>query len=350
MIPIMRIRRLPSALVVLSLAAAAVAIASPPASAQATRTWVSGVGDDVNPCSRTAPCKTWAGAISKTAVGGEIDAMDDGGFGAVTITKAITINGGGHLASALANGTDGIIINAPATAQVVLRGIDIKGVNAAEGNCTGLNGVNILGAASVRLDDVSIGGFQRAVSTPLTNSSVDVFVDLSFNDLRINDNCAYGLRIAPATGHPARLTLDDTTITGSNVALSVAAGGEAWVSDSQIYLNNVGVQPDGTGKIHALCGNSVAGNASDGAFTDYTCGGATVAATPTPAPTYCTVPQLKKKTAAQAASALKAASCTLGKVKKQQSARKNKGKVIAQDVPAGILVKAGTAVKLVVGK
>lgn len=66
-----------------------------PAQAQASRTWVSGVGDDANPCSRTAPCKTFAGAISKTAPGGEIDALDPGGFGAVTITKALTIDGGG---------------------------------------------------------------------------------------------------------------------------------------------------------------------------------------------------------------------------------------------------------------
>src|SRR5438105_15149189 len=75
--------------------------------AQATRTWVSGVGDDVNPCSRTAPCKTFAGAISKTASPGEIDALDPGGYGAVTITKSITIDGAGTLASILASGTVG---------------------------------------------------------------------------------------------------------------------------------------------------------------------------------------------------------------------------------------------------
>ena len=69
---------------------AALTLASP-ASAQATRTWISGVGDDVNPCSRTAPCKTFAGAIAKTAAGGEIDTLDPGGFGAVTVTKAITL-------------------------------------------------------------------------------------------------------------------------------------------------------------------------------------------------------------------------------------------------------------------
>src|SRR5215204_7201674 len=80
-------------------------------SAQATRTWVSGVGDDVNPCSRTAPCKTFAGAISKTAAGGEISALDPGGFGAVTITKAITINGEGTLAGILSSLTNGIIVN-----------------------------------------------------------------------------------------------------------------------------------------------------------------------------------------------------------------------------------------------
>src|SRR5712664_3525740 len=81
------------------------------AQAQATRTWVSGVGDDVNPCSRTAPCKTFAGAISKTAAGGEIDALDPGGFGTVTITKSITLDGTGTFASILAAGSNGININ-----------------------------------------------------------------------------------------------------------------------------------------------------------------------------------------------------------------------------------------------
>src|SRR5437773_12323348 len=81
------------------------------ASAQATRTWVSGVGDDVNPCSRTAPCKTFAGAISKTATGGEINTLDSGGYGAVTIKKSITIDGTGSMSSILAAGTTGIIID-----------------------------------------------------------------------------------------------------------------------------------------------------------------------------------------------------------------------------------------------
>src|SRR5260370_40551469 len=118
---------------------------------QASRTWVSGVGDDVNPCSRTAPCKTWAGAISKTAPGGEIDALDPGGFGAVTITKGMTLDGGGGIvASTLNSGTTGILVNAANTDKIWIRNIMINGGN------TGTNGVRVLNAKSVALDHVTI--------------------------------------------------------------------------------------------------------------------------------------------------------------------------------------------------
>src|SRR5215813_1252117 len=103
--------------------AVAVALNAGAAHAQATGTWVSGVGDDVNPCSRTAPCKTFPGAISKTADGGEIRVLDPGGFGQVTITKGITLNGDGTLATILAAGVTGIIVNAPANRDVVIRNI-----------------------------------------------------------------------------------------------------------------------------------------------------------------------------------------------------------------------------------
>src|SRR5207237_3458529 len=99
---------------------------------------VSGVGDDANPCSRTAPCKTFAGAISKTATGGEIDALDPGGFGGVTITKSITLDGGGFIAGVLVSGTNGIVVNAAAMDRVVLRNLDVNGL----GN--GLNGIRFL--------------------------------------------------------------------------------------------------------------------------------------------------------------------------------------------------------------
>src|SRR5215469_11585901 len=107
---------------------------------QASRTWVSGVGDDANPCSRTAPCKTFAGAISKTAQGGEIDALDPGGFGALTITKAITIDGGGgQVASTLVAGTNGIVVQAGGSDVVIIRNIRINGI-VQSGN-GGFNGI-----------------------------------------------------------------------------------------------------------------------------------------------------------------------------------------------------------------
>src|SRR5512140_2910805 len=100
------------------------------AGAQATRTWVSGVGDDANPCSRTAPCKTFAGSISKTAPGGEINCLDPGGFGAVTITKSITIAcDGTGTAGVLVSGTNAIVISAAASDIVTLRGLDIEGLS-----------------------------------------------------------------------------------------------------------------------------------------------------------------------------------------------------------------------------
>ena len=111
-------------------AAALLALAvATPAYGQATRTWVSGVGDDVNPCSRTAPCKTFAGAISKTAAGGEINCLDPGGFGSVTITKSITIDCTGTFGSVLnSGGINGIVVNdsataSPGTINVILRGL-----------------------------------------------------------------------------------------------------------------------------------------------------------------------------------------------------------------------------------
>src|SRR5579871_377657 len=117
---------------------AAMLLIAAPANAQATRTWVSGVGDDANPCSRTAPCKTFAGAISKTAAQGEINVLDPGGFGAVTITKSITITSESPEAGVLVSGTNGIVISAGVTDAVILNGLDIEGLG------TGLDGIKVL--------------------------------------------------------------------------------------------------------------------------------------------------------------------------------------------------------------
>jgi len=128
------------------------------AGAQASRTWVSGVGDDANPCSRTAPCKTWAGAISKTAPGGEIDALDPGGFGALTITKSITLDGGGgQVASTLVTGTNGIVVAAQPADVVTLRNIRINGIRS--GANGGINGIQWQSGAVLIVENCYIFGF-----------------------------------------------------------------------------------------------------------------------------------------------------------------------------------------------
>ena len=136
---------------------------------QASRTWISGVGDDANPCSRTAPCKTWAGAISKTAAGGEINAMDPGGYGAVTITKSITLTGTGTMASILAAGTDAIIINittATDSGKVRIQGIHLNGVT------TGQRAIRIMAANEVAIDNVVMDGFANGIRVQSTNTKV----------------------------------------------------------------------------------------------------------------------------------------------------------------------------------
>src|SRR5436309_12121908 len=141
---------------------------SAPAHAQATRTWVSGVGDDLNPCSRTAPCKTFAGAISKTFINGEIDCLDPGGYGAVTITKSITLDCTGTFGSILTGAGNGIVINIPVGANdpfrtVRIRGLSINGTGAsgAIGTRIGLRGISILQASTVTVEDTVISDFSQ---------------------------------------------------------------------------------------------------------------------------------------------------------------------------------------------
>src|SRR5918997_817855 len=143
MLPPRRTLMLLAALVLIALALPSTAFG------QATRTWVSGVGDDANPCSRTAPCKTFAGAISKTAAGGEINIIDPGGFGGVTITKSLTIRARGATGGALVSGTNAIVVNAAATDKITIDGLDINGIGT--GAQVSLTGIKVLNAQRVNI-------------------------------------------------------------------------------------------------------------------------------------------------------------------------------------------------------
>ena len=217
-----------------------------PAQAQATRTWVSGVGDDANPCSRTAPCKTFAGAISKTAANGEINAIDAGAFGTVTITKSITINTEGLESGVLGTGTNGITVNAGANDVVVLRGLDIDGSQGA-GASPGLNGIRFLAGGALHVQKCLIRNFKGAspngfgiLFTP--NSASKLFV----SDTIISNNGAAatggGIIIKPSAGGSAKVALDrvrlDGNTSGFNIDNSAGTGSNSYIRDSTITGNN----------------------------------------------------------------------------------------------------------------
>jgi hypothetical protein len=195
------------------------------ANAQATRTWVSGVGDDANPCSRTAPCKTFAGAISKTAAGGIINCIDPGGFGAVTITKAITIDCTSTKAGVLASGTNAINISANAADAVTLRGLDIEGSPG-----SGLVGINYIAGGTVHVERCRIYSFRTGN--------------------------AMGIRFPVPSGTAAELVVSDTTIvdsgsstTNGGVVVSATGTATARVTLNRVQLlnNSTGLRVDGTG-------------------------------------------------------------------------------------------------------
>jgi hypothetical protein len=201
------------------------------AQAQATRTWVSGVGDDVNPCSRTAPCKTYAGAISKTAKDGEISTLDPGGFGTVTITKSITINGTpgagyGSILSALA--PQGVLVNITDAADVRktvrLNWLDINGAS------TGTDGVRFIAGNALFIENTNIDGVTGSgVNVSASSQAVN---NLSLRNVSIRNCASNGVNINNTGANATVLAFDNVKITRSGNNLNVANGGRGQISNS----------------------------------------------------------------------------------------------------------------------
>ncbi len=199
------------------------------AQAQATRTWVSGVGDDANPCSRTAPCKTFAGAISKTAAGGEISVLDPGGYGAVTITKAITINGYGQIAGILSAGTNGIVVNAGVNDEVIIRNVSIVGAG------TGLDGIRFLAGNQLTVENVQINGFAGdGIEAALAGSG-----KMYIKDTNITNCGGAGIKITSTAGFPVA-SLDNVRLEGMLNGLEVGAGSNFAVLQRCSVVSNTG--------------------------------------------------------------------------------------------------------------
>ena len=227
-----------------------------PAQAQATRTWVSGVGDDANPCSRTAPCKTFAGAISKTAVNGEINCLDPGGFGSVTITKSMTIDCRNTLGSILNAGTNGINIpfdsftNPAETRKTVrLRGVTLQGAD------TGVTGIRITGTTGSVSSEVFIeqcvidGDFGTTVNKGISDERSGGG-ELSISDTTVRNTGSVGVVISPlagtATGARIDVSIDRLRVYNSTFGLAAASGTRVMVTRSVFAGNSsAGIEADG---------------------------------------------------------------------------------------------------------
>jgi hypothetical protein len=195
------------------------------AQAQATRTWVSGVGNDADPCSRTAPCKTWAGAFSKTATGGEINSIDPGGFGTLNITKSIVIDGGESLSGSLASLTTGFIVNS-AGAHVTIRNLTIDGF------ANGTDGIRVLQVGSLVVENVSIFGFtDKGIDWQPTTA--DGF--LTVKNVKIEQCTGGGISIVNTSGF-GRVSIENTTT--HRGAFGIRAGGNAVITVTNTVAHN----------------------------------------------------------------------------------------------------------------
>jgi hypothetical protein len=269
-----------------------------PSHAQATRTWVSGLGDDVNPCSRTAPCKTFAGAISKTVAGGAINCLDSGGFGALTITKAISIVCESLEAGILVAGTNGIVISAGAADVVVLRGLDI------EGSGTGLDGVKFTTGAALQIENCVIRGFLGSPGNGILFAPTGMSKLFVSNTIIADNNkgsAAAGILIQPTgsgvargvvsgvkmrnngnglivdgsttTGAPVNIVLHSSEVSGNsfNGVAAVSAANKApveiVVDRTVVEGNNNGISSTGSGADITLGSSIVTGNNVGLAFT-----------------------------------------------------------------------------------
>jgi len=287
-----------------------------PANAQATRTWVSQAsGDDVFPCSRTQPCRTFSGAMAKTAINGEINCIDAGGYGAVTITKSVTIDCTGTYGSILANAiTAGVIINITPSADdphrsVRLRGLSLNGtgLSGTVGTRTGLDGIRILQASSVFVEDTAINDFsQQGIKVAAGEG-----VNLALDNVTIRNTNGSGVTLSTAAGQVVAalnnvridgtpvgvsanglvradlrnvtlahnttglrtmnsdniINVDNMMVSFSTTGAQSSAGNTIRIANSTITQNATGLFPNG-GAIVSMSGNSLTGNTTDGNFTN----------------------------------------------------------------------------------
>jgi len=193
-------------------------------------TWVSSGGVDSGSCTRANPCATFAFALSASPAGGEIDCVDAGSYGVLTIAKSITIDCGAQAGGVWNTSGNGITINS-SSAIVVLRNLTIAGAG------TGTNGISITDAASVTLDNVSIRG-QSASGVSFTPALASKLI---VRNSSVQGSGTFGILSQPsaALSPPAAVTVSDSTFAGNGLAgMKVRSSSWATVVNS-LFLGNL---------------------------------------------------------------------------------------------------------------
>ena len=338
----------------IALGALAIAAGAGDGTAQAVgfQHWVSGLGDDANPCTRTAPCATLQAALNVSPAGGTISVIDPGDYGPasqagpVVITRAVTIDGGGGTpAQVTVDGTDGIQVAAGATDVVTIRDLSLAAAHpcATAGSA---DGIRYLSGGAVHVQDTLIHGFSGAGLAEQLSSAGTLSIDRS----DVHDNCAAGVVATTAAGS-APLELADSLLTANATNVAAGSGATIRLAHNAITAGGVGVAAYPGGALVSAHNNRLAGNTSDFGPAGTVAGPPQAAAPgPVPAPAVrpptCRVPRFAGRTLPHARLALARTICHLGTVTYRRVAGHRRGRVYAQQPAPGSVQLAGAVVNL----
>jgi hypothetical protein len=251
----------------------ALGFAVSPALALSSRTFVSGIASsDAGSCPVTAPCRTFAYALSQTTDGGEIAILSSAGYGQVTISQSVIISnpGGFEAAVSVSPGQNGITISAPSTANVTLRGLTLTGGG------TAMNGIVVNSAGSVNIIGCIVKDF--VASGIVIQNTTGTLLALVADTYAFNS--AKGINVVPTSSANVNITINQVTandngtginfdtsgsvprtvgvISGSHadnnstngITVTAGAGGNLWVNVKDSYANfnmNFGISAVNTG-------------------------------------------------------------------------------------------------------
>jgi hypothetical protein len=298
--------------VVIAVAAgcAALPLFSGPASATATRTFVSGVGSDANPCTLAAPCRSFAQALTQTSAGGEITILDPAGYGAVTITKSVSIvNDGVGEAGVTASSGSGITVSTGASDVVNLRGLTLVGASgSSEGilftgtgtlniqNCVirgfGGDGIGMLpgGSATFNITDTIVSNvgnnavvIQSAGSGTVTgvwnrvqtigsgsgflvngaNSTGAVDVTIA-NGLASNNGAGVSTEGSPANANTQVMVVNSVVANNGTGIFEDGGNSTTYLEKTTIAGNTIAINVTNSGALFSFGDNYVKGNGNDG--------------------------------------------------------------------------------------